>query len=75
MRSPELTTERFLEAASDSPELSQSHQLLLRDLLLECDLVKFAQAVPAKSAIQEIIALAGRFIDETQDRPMPEGAA
>ena len=75
VRSPELTTERFLEAASDSPELSQSHQLLLRDLLLECDLVKFAQAVPAKSAIQEIIALAGRFIDETQDRPMPEGAA
>ena len=72
VRSPELTTERFLEAASDSPELSESHQLLLRDLLLQCDLVKFAQVVPAQSTIQEIIALAGRFIDETREPPKPE---
>ena len=72
VRSPELTTERFLEAASDSPELSESHQLLLRDLLLQCDLVKFAQVVPAQSTIQDIIALAGRFIDETREQPKPE---
>ena len=72
VRSPELTTERFLEAASDSPELSESHQLLLRDLLLQCDLVKFAQVVPTESTIQDIIALAGRFIDETQDQPTSE---
>ncbi|MCH2184561.1 hypothetical protein MK280_01680 [Myxococcota bacterium] len=72
VRSPELTTERFLEAASDSPELSEPHQLLLRDLLLQCDLVKFAQVVPTESTIQHIIALAGRFIDETRDRPASE---
>ena len=72
VRSPELTTERFLEAASDSPELSESHQLLLRDLLLQCDLVKFAQVVPAASTIQDIISLAGRFIDETREQPTRE---
>ena len=67
VRSPELTTERFLDLASTSPDLTDGHRDLLRDFLRQCDLVKFAHYVPSSSAIDEAIALAKRFIDDTRD--------
>jgi hypothetical protein len=67
LRSPELTTERFLEAVSGSPDLGAEHQSLLRDFLSQCDLVKFAHHVPSREAIDETIRKARRFIDETRE--------
>jgi len=67
LRSPELTTERFLEEVSDSPELGSEHQLLLRDFLNQCDLVKFAHHVPSPEAIRETTEKARRFMDETRE--------
>jgi hypothetical protein len=67
VRSPELTTERFLELASDSPDLTDVHRDLLRDFLRQCDLVKFAHYVPSSNAIDEAIGLAARFIEDTRE--------
>jgi hypothetical protein len=67
LRAPELTTERFLDFVSASPDLTESHQTLLRDFLRQSDLVKFAHLVPSREAIGEAIAFARRFLDETRD--------
>ena len=67
VRSPELTTERFLEEVSGSPDLGTEHQQLLRDFLSQCDLVKFAHHLPDQEAIRESIRKARRFIDETRE--------
>ena len=67
LRSPELTTERFLELVSDSPDLSRKHQSLLRNFLNQCDLVKFAGHIPTSEAIEEVIRAARLFLDETRE--------
>jgi hypothetical protein len=67
LRSPELTTERFLEVVSGSPDLGIEHQTQLRDFLRQCDLVKFAHHIPSPESVQHAIRAAERFIDETRD--------
>jgi hypothetical protein len=67
LRSPELTTEEFLEQMSDSPDLTLEHQRLLRGFLRRADLVKFAQHVPSKEDIQDSVGAAERFLDETRE--------
>ncbi len=75
VRSPELTTERFIDLVSGSPDLSDDHQALLRDFLTQCDLVKFAHAIPSREAVRQAVAAAERFIDETRDAAAAEEAA
>jgi hypothetical protein len=78
LRSPELTTEEFLERMSDSPDLSLDHQRLLRGFLRRADLVKFARHLPSEEDIQDSVGAAERFLDETResapliDEPGPE---
>ncbi|MEE3328448.1 MAG: hypothetical protein VX252_14005, partial [Myxococcota bacterium] len=72
LRSPELTTERFLELVSDSPDLSRKHQSLLRNFLSQCDLVKFAGHIPTSEAIEEAIHAARLFLDETRETAEPQ---
>jgi len=67
LRSPELTTERFLEVVSDSPDLSDSHQVLLRDFLRQSDLVKFAHVIPDEQSIQDAVDAVSSFVEETRD--------
>jgi hypothetical protein len=67
LRSPELTTERFLEVVSDSPDLSDAHQLLLRDFLSQSDLVKFAHVIPDAKAIKYAVDAVSSFVEETRD--------
>ncbi len=66
LRSPELTTERFLEVVSASPDLTDAHQSLLQHFLRQCDLVKFAHHVPSKEDIREAITAASEFLDDTR---------
>jgi hypothetical protein len=75
LRSPELTTERFLEQVSGSPDLSDSHQVLLRDFLRQSDLVKFAHVIPDPQDIQNAIDAVTGFIEETRDDAHPEPGA
>jgi hypothetical protein len=74
VRSPELTTERFLELASASPDLTDAHRDLLRDFLRQCDLVKFAHYIPSAKAIDQAVGLAGLFIEDTCDDHSHGGA-
>ena len=75
LRAPELTTEEFLSLVSSSSELNPSvvgdYRLLLRDFLNRADLVKFANFRPAERDIEESVAAARRFLNETRrDAPM-----
>lgn len=68
LRSPELTTQEFLTEMGRSPDLARSHQQLLRDFLTQADLVKFAGHRPDPSDVDESIASAERFLEETRDQ-------
>ncbi len=67
LRSPELTTERFLDLVSASPDLGDDHRALLRDFLRECDLVKFAHVIPSQETIGQALSAAVRFVEETRE--------
>ena len=69
LRSPELTTEEFLELMVGSPDLRRGHQTLLRELLGRADLVKFARFVPEAHAVEESVASLRTFLDETRADP------
>jgi hypothetical protein len=73
LRSPELTTERFLEQVSESPDLGRDHRTLLSDFLIQSDLVKFAHHLPSPEAVRETVQKARRFIDETRELDAPGG--
>jgi len=74
LRSPELTTEEFLTEMGRSPDLARSHQKLLRDFLVQADLVKFAGHVPTDADVDKSIQAAEKFLEDTRDQseaPMP----
>lgn len=66
LRSPELTTEEFLEELAGSPDLIRSHRRLLQEFLKRADLVKFAHYLPAPSDVEESLDAARRFLEETR---------
>jgi hypothetical protein len=66
VRSPELTTDEFLEQLSDSPELVRSHRELLQSFLRRADLVKFAHHDPGPEGVEESIGDAQRFLEATR---------
>ena len=66
LHAPEMTTEEFLQVASSDSQLLQDHKLLLRDFLLECDLVKFARYGPDKGQMNMAFESAKRLVDETR---------
>jgi hypothetical protein len=66
LRSPELTTEEFLDALADSPELVRAHRRLLQEFLSGADLVKFAHFIPGPDDVESSITAAQRFLEETR---------
>ncbi len=69
LRSPELTTEEFLDVASGSPDLNDDHRRFLRDFLRSADMVKFARFVPGANEIEEALEAATRFVEQTREAP------
>jgi len=67
LRSPELTTEEFLQELSRSPDLFAQHRDLLAAFLTRADLVKFANFVPDETGVEESIEAAQRFLEETRE--------
>ena len=65
LRAPELTTEEFLQVASGSPDLRESHQRFLSTFLERADMVKFARFIPSPEDIEAALGAASRFLDET----------
>ena len=66
LRSPELTTEEFLDELAVSPDLLRSHQEVLRDFLRRADLVKFAHYLPTSSDVEDSLDTARRFLEATR---------
>jgi hypothetical protein len=75
LRSPELTTEEFLDALAQSPDLIRSQQKLLRDFLSQADLVKFAHLVPAPEDVERSLDSARRFLEVTRSELAAAGGA
>ena len=67
LRSPELTTEEFLDELAKSPDLVRDHQRLLREFLNRADLVKFAHLVPGPGDVEVSLDSARRFLETTRD--------
>jgi hypothetical protein len=71
LRAPEQTTEEFIREAVSSRLLSQEHQMLTRDFLEQCDLVKFARYEPEQMVMRSGYAAAERLVRETIPVPAP----
>lgn len=66
LRAPERTTEEFLADLQDNAVLGLQEQLLLREFLRHCDLVKFARAEPTPEQIRDTIDTCERFIIDSE---------
>ena len=71
LRSPELTTEEFVEELANSPDLVRSHQRLLREFLNRADLVKFAHLVPDPADVELSLESARSFLEATRGNRQP----
>ncbi len=65
LKAPEMTTEEFLQVASNAAVLSLNHRRLLQDFLERCDLVKFARYEPSGHEADEAFEAARRFVQDT----------
>ncbi len=65
VRAPELTTEEFLRAATDSPELSAVARSGVGRFLTDCDLVKFARHQPDLPSRHAALHSAIGFVEST----------
>lgn len=74
LRSPELTTEEFVQELANSPDLVRSHQRLLREFLSRADLVKFAHVVPDAADVELSLDHARSFLEATRSEPDMERA-
>lgn len=67
VRAPDLTTDEFLQLASDQSDLSREHQALLSEFLKQADIVKFAGVQASESEVKHSTDLARRFLEETRE--------
>ncbi len=72
LRAPEQTTEEFLYELGHANALRAEHKGLLHDFLTHCDLVKFAEHIPAEQDSLQTVELCRLFIEQTQ-RIVSEG--
>ena len=68
LHAPERTTEEFLEELGSGDMLENGHKSLLRDFLVHCDMVKFAEYQPDSGQIQTTFDACKRFISETEQQ-------
>ncbi len=68
IRAPEMTTEEFLVKLKEDSVLSLEHKGLLREFLVNCDLVKFAKYLPAEQEANLSFSSARKLIDQTKEQ-------
>ena len=66
LRAPEQTTEEFLSTMRTAEDLSATHKQLLKNFLIHCDQVKFAELRPEPEDVREMSDLCRQFIAETR---------
>lgn len=69
LHAPELTTEEFLAAARDAPELTLSDREFLGDFLQMADRVKFAGFTPDDAGMDAALEAVRRFVERTGVEP------
>jgi LPXTG-motif cell wall-anchored protein len=74
LHAPESTTEEFLHDLSADQSFNDRQKELLREFLMHCDMVKFAEYEPAGSEIDETINTCAQFIAETRPAEAVSGA-
>jgi hypothetical protein len=62
---PEQTTAEFLEAMHRSPHLQPEQQAVLRDIMQQCDLVKFARAQSSAQECRTVAEIARAIVEQT----------
>ena len=65
LRAPEQTTDEFLVALANAPQIRGDHQQLLRRFLRQADMVKFAKFKPGADETGGAVEAARRFIEQT----------
>ncbi|MFT3697510.1 MAG: hypothetical protein QM831_30485 [Kofleriaceae bacterium] len=68
IRAPELTTEEFLNIATQNPNLKADHRALLTAFLERCDRVKFAGYRPDSDESLATLKAARAFVEDTKLR-------
>lgn len=66
LRAPELTTDEFLQLASQEKVLSQAQQSMLSEFLTQADVVKFAGVEATEHDVQRSTQLAQNFLEQTR---------
>jgi hypothetical protein len=66
LHAPERTTEEFLAEIHQSETLAGRYQALLKEFLVHCDMVKFAELRPTNDEIQKTFDICKQFVLETQ---------
>ena len=73
LHAPERTTEEFLRDLEGGDRLARQHRSELERFLSQCDMVKFARAVPSADEHDRTFALAEAFVESTRiDRAAPQ---
>jgi hypothetical protein len=65
LNAPERTTEEFLQELQHSALIGLQEQLLLKEFLRHCDLVKFAKTEPTSEEIQKTFDTCKQFVKDT----------
>ncbi|HEY0254664.1 MAG TPA: hypothetical protein VGC41_24225 [Kofleriaceae bacterium] len=68
IRAPDLTTEEFLNVATQNPNLKTDHRALLTAFLERCDRVKFAGYRPDSEESLATLSAARAFVEDTKLR-------
>ena len=75
LHAPERTTEEFLAEIEAGDVLVAEHRMGLRPFLQQCDLVKFAKALPGEDVHNKTLETADQFVEATREDIVREGAA
>lgn len=75
MHAPDRTTEEFLAEVEFGDALDAEQRASLRPFLLQCDLVKFARALPGEDVHTATFDTAEQFVEATREDRLREGAA
>jgi len=75
MHAPERTTEEFLLEVEYSDDLGAAERASLRPFLTQCDLVKFARALPGEDVHAETFETAEQFVEATRGDQREEEVA
>ncbi len=67
IKAPEMTTEEFLTSVKDAKILVYEHKNILKDFMIECDMVKFAKYGPEPNEISSSFQTAVRLVDQTKE--------